>query len=148
VTDLYAEADKVISLSKTNSGNNGLGKRAGPERGAPRSQQRDNGFKARPYDGATQSRKRETFAKKRPDEKDVVCNKCHNKGHIAANCKSVYTKDGKFIGRGEPPANHYWTKQHAKEAENLKQKKAAMVKKTAHRHSRPSSRRGRRLFKP
>jgi hypothetical protein len=140
VTDLYAEADKVISLSKTNSGNNGLGKRAGPERGGPRSQQRNTGFKQRPYDGNTQSRKRETFAKKRPNQdtsqKDVVCNKCHNKGHIAANCKSVYTNTGKFIGtKGEPPASHYyWTKRNAEEAsekEVLRQEKAAMVKKTA-----------------
>jgi hypothetical protein len=42
VTDLYAErADKVISLSGTNSGIIGLGKRAGPDRGASRPQQRD-----------------------------------------------------------------------------------------------------------
>jgi hypothetical protein len=64
-------------------------------------------------------------------QKDVVCSKCQHKGHIAANCKSAYTTSGIFIGRGEPPANHYWTKQHAKEAENLRQIKAAMVKKTA-----------------
>ena len=113
VTDLYAEADKVISLSKTNGGNGGLGKRAGPERGEPRSQQRDTSFKQRPYDGKTQSRKRDTFAKKRPNqdksEKDVVCSKCQNKGHTVAKCKSVYTKSGKYIGKGEPPAGHYWT---------------------------------------
>ena len=36
VTDLYAEANKVISLSGTNSGVIGLGKRAGPDRGEPR----------------------------------------------------------------------------------------------------------------
>jgi hypothetical protein len=53
VTDLYAEADKVISLSKTNSGNNGYGKRAGPGNRGTQSQQRDNRFKQQPYDGKT-----------------------------------------------------------------------------------------------
>jgi hypothetical protein len=60
--------------------------------------------------------------------KDVVCSKCQHKGHIAANCTSAYTTAGKFIGKGVPPAGHYWTKRH--EAENLKAKKPAMVKKT------------------
>jgi hypothetical protein len=61
-------------------------------------------FKQRPYDGKTQSRKRDTFAKKRPNqdisEKDLVCSKCQNKGHTAANRKSVYTNTGKYIGKG------------------------------------------------
>jgi hypothetical protein len=67
-------------------------------------------------------------------EKDVVCNKCHNKGHLAANCRSSWTKEGKFIGTGEPPAGHYWTQRNAAE---LKQKKAAMVKKTPPQQTPP-----------
>jgi hypothetical protein len=62
VTDLYAEADKVISLSKTNSGNGGLGKRAGPGNRGPQSQQRDNSFKQRPYDMVKPSPEKETIA--------------------------------------------------------------------------------------
>ena len=127
VTDLYAEADKVISLSGTNSGIIGLGKRAGPDRGAPRPQQRDNGFTQRLYDGTTQSRKREQIAKKRSNlntsGQDVVCSKCHNKGHTTANCRSSWTKEGKFIGTGEPPAGHYWTQKHAADLELLKQQR-------------------------
>jgi hypothetical protein len=137
-TDLYAEADKVISLSGTNSGIIGLGKRAGSDRGAPRPQQRDNGFSQRPYDGTTQSRKREQIAKKRSNlntsGQDVVCSKCHNKGHTTANCRSSWTKEGKFIGTGEPPPAHYWTQRHAAE---LKQKKAAMIKKTPPQQTPP-----------
>jgi hypothetical protein len=137
VTDLYAEADKVISLSKTNCGNNGLGKRAAPGNRGPQSQQRDNSFKQRPYDGKTQSRKRDNSFKQRPNQDksakpDIVCSKCQNKGHSVTNCRSIYTKNGKYIGNGEPPANHYWTKRHAEEAfekEVLRQKQAAMVKK-------------------
>jgi len=135
VTDLYAEADKFISLSKTNSGNNGLGKRAGPGNRGPQSQQRDNSFKQRPYDGRTQSRQRDSFKQQPNKDKsaksDTVCSKCQHTGHSAANCKSIYTKNGKFIGKGEPSANHYWTKRHAEEAlekEVLRQKQATMVK--------------------
>jgi hypothetical protein len=40
----------------------------------------------------------------------------NNKGHTAAKCKSLYTVIGKYIGEGEPPPNHYWTKRNAKEA--------------------------------
>jgi hypothetical protein len=68
-----------------------------------------------------------------------------------ASCKSVYTKNGKHIGKGEPLANHYWTKRHAEEAfekEVLRQKQAAMVKKKFLKPPQPSvsqlSRRGRR----
>jgi len=137
VTDLYAEADKVISLSKTNSGNGGLGKRAGPGNRGPQSQQRDNSFKQRAYDGRTLSRQRDNSFKQRPNQDksakpDTVCSKCQHTGHSATNCKSIYTKNGKYIGKGEPPANHYWTKRHAEEAfekEVLRQKQAAMVKK-------------------
>jgi hypothetical protein len=74
-------------------------------------------FEQWPHDGTTQSRKREKFAKKRPNKdtskKDVVCSKCQNKGHTAADCRSVYTKTGIYIGEGEPPADHYWTKKNA-----------------------------------
>jgi hypothetical protein len=137
VTDLYAEADKVISLSKTNSGNGGLGKRAGPGNRGPQSQQRNNSFKQRPYDGRTLSRQRDNSFKQRPNQDksaklDTVCSKCQHTGHSVANCKSIYTKNGKYIGKGEPPANHNWTKRHAEEAfekEVLRQKQAAMVKK-------------------
>jgi hypothetical protein len=51
ITDLYAEADKVISLSGTNSNIIGLGKRAGPDRGTSRPQQMDNDYNQRPYNG-------------------------------------------------------------------------------------------------
>jgi hypothetical protein len=54
------------------------------------------------------------------------------RAYAAANCKSVYTKTGKYIGRGEPPAGHYWTKRNAEEAfekKVLRQKQADMVKK-------------------
>ena len=110
VTDLYAErADKVISLSGTNSGIIGLGKRAGPDRGAPRPQQRDNCFTQRPYNGFTQ--RPQSIAKKRSDlntsGNNDVCSKCHNKGHTAASCRSSWTKEGKFIWTGEPPPDHY-----------------------------------------
>jgi hypothetical protein len=81
----------------------------------------------------TQSKRRKTQFKKRhlknTSGKDVtVCNKCHNKGHLAASCRSSWTKEGKYIGEGEPPADHYWTQRNAAE---LKQKNAAMVKKTS-----------------
>jgi hypothetical protein len=136
VTDLYAEADKVISLSKTNSGNGGLGKRAGPGNRGPQSQQRDNSFKQRPYDGRTLSRQRDNSFKQRPNQDksakpDTVCSKCQYTGHSVANYRSIYTKNGKFIGKGEPSANHYWTKRHVEEAlekEVLRQKQATMVK--------------------
>jgi hypothetical protein len=68
-------------------------------------------FEQWPHDGTTQPR---------------VCSKCKHKGHTAAKCKSVYTNTGKYIGKGQPPANHYWTKRNAEEAfeeELLKQQK-------------------------
>jgi hypothetical protein len=129
ITDLYAEADKVISLSKTNGGFNGNGKRAGTERGAPRSHQRDSFKQHRPSNGNNVSQPRGTSFTQRPPPstsmKDVVCNKCQHKRHVAKNCTAAYTKSGKFIGVGDPPLFHYWTKRHADEA---KAKKAAMVK--------------------
>jgi len=39
----------------------------------------------------------------------------NNKGHTVAKCKSLYTVIGKYIGEGEPPPNHYWTKKNAEE---------------------------------
>jgi hypothetical protein len=58
-----------------------------------------------------------------------LTNATTSKGHSVANCKSIYTKTGIFLGRGEPPAGHYWTKRNAEEAnDKLKQKQAAMVK--------------------
>ena len=90
-------------------------------------------FEQWPHDGTTQSKRRQTQFKKRhlknTSGKDVtVCNKCHNKGHLAASCRSSWTKEGKYIGEGEPPADHYWTQRNAAE---LKQKNATMVKKTS-----------------
>jgi hypothetical protein len=96
ITENYTHMMKVSQ--KTLNHLQGTSEKAGPERGATRSQQRDNGFNQRPYDGTTQSRKRESIAKKRSNlntsEKDVGCNKCHNKGHIAANCRSSWTNQG------------------------------------------------------
>jgi hypothetical protein len=127
VTDLYAEADKVISLSGTNSGIIGLGKRAGPDRGEPRPQQKDRGYTG--YSQRPNPQHPQQTPKKRSDlhtsGKDVVCSKCHNKGHLAVNCRSTWTRDGKFIGEDKPPSGDYWTQRHAAD---LKAKKAAMVK--------------------
>ena len=131
VTDLYAEADKVISLSGTNSGIIGLGKRAGPDRGEPRPQQKDRGYTG--YSQRPNPQHPQQTPKKRSDlhtsGKDVVCSKCHNKGHTTASCRSSWTKEGKFIGKGEPPPGDYWTQRHAAD---LKAKKAAMVKTPPH----------------
>jgi hypothetical protein len=89
VTDLYAEADKVISLSGTNSGIIGLGKRAGPDRGEPRPQQKDRGYTG--YSQRPNPQHPQQTPKKRsdlPTSRDVVCSKCHNRGHSADNCRS------------------------------------------------------------
>jgi hypothetical protein len=88
-------------------------------------------FEQSPHDSTTQSQKRESIAKKRSNlntsGKDVtVCNKCLNKGHLAASCRSSWTKEGKFIGTGEPKPGDFWTQKHAADLK----KKAAMVKKT------------------
>jgi hypothetical protein len=102
---------------------------AGSERGAPRSHQRDSFKQRRPSSGNNVPQQRDTSFKQQPQPstsmKDVVCNKCQHKGHVAKNCTSAYTKSGKFLGVGPPPPNHHWTKKHAEDA---KAKKAAMVK--------------------
>jgi len=72
----------------------------------PQSQQSDNSFEQLSHDSTTQSLN--------TSGKDVtVCNKCHHNGHLAASCRSSWTKEGKYIGEGEPPANCYWTTRHA-----------------------------------
>jgi hypothetical protein len=129
---LYTEADKVISLAKTNNGFNGNEKRAGP---APRPQQRDNNnsFKQkRPFNGNTSSQaytQRDNSFKQQPQPntsaRDAVCNKCQHKGHCARDCTSTFSTTGKFLGTGAPPANHHWTKTNAANAKAAK--KAAMV---------------------
>ena len=48
ITNLYAEAHKVISLTTNSGGIGTLGKRAGPDRGEPRPQQWDRGHTQRP----------------------------------------------------------------------------------------------------
>jgi hypothetical protein len=87
-------------------------------------------FEQQPHSGKTQSHYNKNHSGKRANRLLVnllvICSKCQNKGHYAENCKSVYTKDGKYIGEGEPPPRHYWTKRNAKEAfgkEVLKQQK-------------------------
>jgi len=86
----------------------------------PQSQQSDNSLEQLSHDGITQSLKRDV----------IVCNKCHLNGHLAASCRSSWTKEGKYIGEGEPPADlrdimdHYWTTRHAaKYIEHIKQQK-------------------------
>jgi membrane protease subunit (stomatin/prohibitin family) len=61
----------------------------------PQSQQSDNSLEQLSHDGITQSLKRDM----------IVCNKCHLNGHLAASCRSSWTKEGKYIGEGEPPAD-------------------------------------------
>ena len=127
ITELYAEADKMISLAKTNNGFNGNGKRAGP---APRPHQRDNGFKQkRPYNGNTSSQAYTPKDNKPPQPNTpasgVVCGKCQHKGHFARDCTAIFSTTGKFLGTGTPPANHYWTKKNAADAKATK--KTAMV---------------------
>ena len=64
----------------------------------PQSQQSDNSFEQLSHDSTTQSLN--------TSGKDVtVCNKCHHNGHLAASCMSSWTKEGKYIGEGEPPAD-------------------------------------------
>jgi hypothetical protein len=113
---------------KTNSGNGGYGKRAGL----------GNRKTSNQYDGRTQSQQRDNSSKQQPKKTksavpDMVCDKCHHTGHSVASCKSIYTKTGIFLGRGEPPSGHYWTKrnvvQEAFAKEVLKQKQASLVKK-------------------
>jgi hypothetical protein len=71
ITNLYAEADKVISLAGTNSGGIGmLGKRAGPDRGEPRPQQRDRGYTQRPSPQQSQQTPSNRF--------QLTCTRCHN----------------------------------------------------------------------
>jgi len=64
----------------------------------PQSQQSDNSLEQLSHDGTTQSLN--------TSKRDViVCNKCHLYGHLAASCMSSWTKEGKYIGEGEPPAD-------------------------------------------
>jgi hypothetical protein len=48
-------------------------------------------FEQSPHDGTTQSLNTSDL---NTSGKDVtVCNKCHNKGHLAASCRSSWTKE-------------------------------------------------------
>jgi hypothetical protein len=78
----------------------------------PQSRQSDNSLEQLSHDGTTHSLNTSR-------RNVIVCNKCHLNGHLAASCMSSWTKEGKYIGEGEPPAdlrdimNHYWTTRHA-----------------------------------
>ena len=120
VTDLYAEAEKVISLT-TNS--NVLGKRAGPDRGAPRPQQQwDRGNTQRQHPQQPQGQPRSAQR----------CSTCGNNGHSAERCTSSWSKEGKWIGRGPQPSNNHWTPKSVKDA-----KKAAMLHTLPPRYQQP-----------
>jgi len=126
ITDLYAEANKVISLAGTNNGRNGLGKRAGPsDGGQPRPQQREhkgyNGYSQRPQLQHRQHQRPQQQQRPYQKRPNLICDNCGNPGHSAENCRSSWTRDGKWIGKGQPPPGDYWTHQHAK---NLKAKTA------------------------
>ena len=99
ITDLFAEADKVISLT-TNS--NVLGKRAGPDRGAPRPQwDRGNTQRQQPQQPQAIPRSQRS------------CSICGNDGHTADRCTSSWSREGKWVGKGrnpQPPTNHWKTK--------------------------------------
>ena len=102
----------------------------------PQSQQSDNSLEQLSHDGITQSLKRDV----------IVCNKCHLNGHLAASCRSSWTKEGKYIGEGEPPADlrdimdHYWTTRHAaKYIEHIKQQKKRTTAAAAEQQPQPST---------
>jgi len=92
ITDLYAEAEKVISLTT-----NVLGKRAGPDRGAPRPQQHwERGNTQRQYQQPPQGQPRPR----------TTCSICGNHGHPAERCTSSWSVEGKWLGKGPPPSKY------------------------------------------
>jgi hypothetical protein len=149
VTDLYAEAyNKVIRLSKndkTNSGNGGYGKRAGP----------GNIITSNQYDGRTQSQQRDNRSKQQPKKDksampDTVCDKCHHTGHSVANCKFViYQNRSNLLGRG----NHHQVTTGPKETLKRPLQKRSLGRsrlqwlRRSHR-SQHSNRKRRRVFSP
>ena len=121
ITNLYAEAHKVISLAGNNNGATGLGKRAGPsDGGQQRPQQRPRndytGLSQRPQPPRRpQPQQRQQFLRPQQRNPDLWCTNCNNVGHTKEACTSRWTRDGKWIGKGQPPPGDYWTKQHAKD---------------------------------
>ena len=92
ITDLYAEAEKVISLTT-----NVLGKRAGPDRGAPRPQQHwERGNTQRQYQQPPQGQPRSR----------TTCSICGHYGHPAERCTSSWSVEGKWLGKGPPPSKY------------------------------------------
>ena len=130
ITSLYAEAHKVISLAGTNNGTAGLGKRAGPSNnGQQRPQQRPRndytGLSQRPQPQRRpqpQPRQQSQRPQQRPRNPELWCTNCNNVGHTKETCTTNWTRDGRWVGKGQPPPGDFWTQHHKDKA------KTAMVK--------------------
>ena len=113
VTDLYTEADKVISLSADTRKGNSNGRPNDHNSGYRRDRQRSppprpNGKS----NGRSQSRGGGGSKRQRPN---VTCSKCQ-RNHETKDCVASWSKSGVFLGKGTPPANHFWSKQNDKQA--------------------------------
>jgi hypothetical protein len=62
--------------------------------------------------GRSQSRGGWGSKRQRPN---VTCSKCQ-RNHETKDCVAQWSKSGVFLGKGTPPASHYWAKQNNKQA--------------------------------
>jgi hypothetical protein len=136
VTDLYAEANKVISLSASNRKSTSNGQSNGQPSGFRRNRRNTPPPRSKSYDGRTQS-KGGGSKRQRPS---VTYGKCH-RDHATKDCRAKWSKTGVWLGQGQPPVNHHWTRENGQQAadatrNNNKQKQAATVKTTKPKDTR------------
>ena len=112
VTDLYTEVDKVISLSAdTRKGNSNGRPNNDQNSGYRRDRQRSSPPRSR-SNGRSQSRGGGGSKRQRPN---VTCGKCQ-RNHETKDCVAQWSKTGVYLGKGPPPASHYWAKQNDRQA--------------------------------
>ena len=140
VTDLYTEADKVISLSagnrKTTPNGQPNGQSNGQSSGFRRNRHSTPPPRPKSFDGRPPF-KGGGGGGKRP-RSNVTCGKCQ-RNHETKDCVASWSKSGTFLGKGTPPANHFWSKQNDKQAPDAtprKQKQAATLKATKPKDTR------------
>jgi len=130
VTDLYAEADKVISLSAGNRKNTSNGQSNGQSSGFRRNRHNTPPPRSKSFDGRPPFKVgggRKTSTRQRPS---VTCAKCQ-RDHATKDCRAKWSKTGVWLGQGQPPLNHHWTRENGQQAPDAtprKQKQAATLK--------------------
>ena len=117
ITDLFAEADKVISLSAGNRKTTPNGQSNGQSSGFRRNRHntpppRSKSFEGRPqFKGAGGKRQRPS----------VTCGKCQ-RDHATKDCRAKWSKTGVWLGQGQPPLNHHWTRENGQQAADATRK--------------------------